>query len=73
MKAERLLKLSRREQTTKIDQLLVYSLRFLLGDSEAYCCIRVPHDHLLLDSALNIGPLISLWKLTNSKITEKKL
>ncbi len=24
--------------------------------------IRIPHDHLLLDSALNIGPLMSRWE-----------
>ncbi len=33
----------------------------------------MPTDHLLLDSAPNIGPLISRWEnLTNSKIAETK-
>ncbi len=35
-----------------------------------------PHDHLLLDSAPNTGPLISRWELdkfkNNSKIAETK-
>ncbi len=29
-------------------------------------------DYLLLDSAPNIGPLISRWELDNSKIAETK-
>jgi hypothetical protein len=27
----------------------------------------VPHDHLLLDSALNLGPLISCWEINKLK------
>ncbi len=27
----------------------------------------LPHDHLLLDSSLNIGPLISRWELGKFK------
>ncbi len=33
------------------------------GIFEALLASSVPPDHLLLDSAPNIGPLISFWKL----------
>ncbi len=32
----------------------------------------LPHDNLLLDSAPNIGPLVSLGNLTNSKSAQTK-
>jgi hypothetical protein len=28
---------------------------------------KLPHDHLLLDSASNIGPLLSCWELDKFK------
>jgi hypothetical protein len=41
--------------------------------SAVFCWLWKPHDHLLLDSAPNSGPLISCWNLTNSKVAETKV
>ncbi len=40
---------------------------FFRYDHSFLACSGVPPDHLLLDSALNLGPLISPWKIKKFK------
>jgi hypothetical protein len=53
-------------------QNLILNVGLLMFELNA-ANIFIPLDHLLLDRSPNLGPLISRWELTNSKIPETKV
>ncbi len=55
-------------QYSTISLLIYWSAHFfLISSSCSRVFLEIPHDHLLLDSVLNIGPLISSWELDKFK------
>ncbi len=58
--------------TDDVPSIIFSCLIPLIRHCRLSCTSSVPHDHLLLDTAPNIGPLISLWELDIFKICRSK-